>query len=402
MRRVVITGAGAITPLGLSASETMAAMAAGRCAIGPLEIPDAERLQIRIGAQVKGFEPSAHFPPRALSLLDRFAQFALVAADEAVVQAGITFEGALAGRSGVVIGSAGGGLGTSDDNYRTLYEQGRDRVHPFVVPRLMHNAAASQISIRHGLRGLAFSVATACASSNHAIGQAFHLIRSGGADAMLAGGAEAMLCLGGIKAWEGLRVLSPDGCRPFSAERNGLVLGEGAAVFVLEEYEHARARGAEILAEIAGFAMTSDAQDMVQPSREGAARAIAGALADASMNPSDVGYVNAHGTGTAANDRVECAALADVFGPALERLPVSSTKSMHGHLIGAAGAVELLACLMALGEGVIAPTANFGTPDPDCPVDAVPGRARKARPRAVLSNAFAFGGLNAVLALRRV
>ena len=401
MRRVVITGAGAITPLGQSAPETMAAMGAGRCAIGPLEIPDVERLNIRIGAQVKGFDPRAHLDSRSLSMADRFSQFALAAADEAVAQAGIAFEGARAMRSGVVMGSAGGGLGTSDENYRALYQEGRNRVHPFVVPRLMHNAAASQISIRFGIGGPVLSVATACASSNHAIGQAFQMIRAGMADVMLAGGAEAMLCLGGIKAWEGLRVLSPDGCRPFSADRNGMVQGEGAAVFVLEAREHAQERGAEALAEIAGFAMTSDAADMVQPSVAGAARAMAGALEDARLPPSSIGYINAHGTGTTANDRAECAAIAEVFGAEAGHVPVSSTKSMHGHLIGAAGAVELLACLLALREGVIAPTVNFVAPDPDCPLDVVPNTAREARPEAVLSNAFAFGGLNAVLALRR-
>jgi nodulation protein E len=264
----------------------------------------------------------------------------------------------------------------------------------------MNNAAASHVSMEYALRGPSFTVATACASSNHAMGLAFQMVRSGAARAVITGGAEAMLCFGGIKAWEGLRVMSKDACRPFSANRNGMVQGEGAGVFVFEDWDHARARGAEILAEVAGFSMTSDAADIVMPSQSGAERAIAGALRDAGLNPGDVGYVNAHGTGTAANDKTECAAVAHAFGPHADRLMISSTKSMHGHVIGGTGAVELLACIMALREGVIAPTIGYEEPDPECALDVVPNVARQARVRAVLSNAFAFGGLNAVLALR--
>jgi nodulation protein E len=234
------------------------------------------------------------------------------------------------------------------------------------------------------------------------MGLAFQMVRSGAAPVMLAGGAEAMLCFGGIKAWEGLRVMAPEACRPFSADRSGMVQGEGAAVFVFEDRDHARARGAEVLAEVAGFAMTADAGDIVTPSQDGAARAMAGAMTDAGLAPETVGYVNAHGTGTAANDRTECAAIAQVFGDHAARLLVSSTKSMHGHLIGATGAVELLACLMALRDGVIAPTIGYRQPDPDCALDVVPNVARQAQVTVALSNAFAFGGLNAVLALRAV
>jgi nodulation protein E len=251
------------------------------------------------------------------------------------------------------------------------------------------------------LKGPAFSVATACASSNHAMGLAFQMVRSGSAKAMLTGGSESMLCFGGIKAWEGLRVMSKDACRPFSLNRNGMVQGEGAAIFVFEDYAHARARGAGILAEVVGFAMTSDASDIVMPSKQGAARAIGGALRDARISGDQVGYINAHGTGTAANDKTECAAVADVFGPHADRLMISSTKSMHGHLIGGTGAVELLACIMALRDGVIAPTIGYEEPDPECALDVVPNTARTAQVDVVLSNAFAFGGLNAVLALRR-
>jgi nodulation protein E len=252
-----------------------------------------------------------------------------------------------------------------------------------------------------GLQGPSFTVSTACASSNHAMGQAFHLVRSGAARVMVTGGSEAMLSFGGIKAWEGLRVMSKDGCRPFCATRNGMVQGEGAAVFVFEDRDHAVARGADILAEVVGFAMTSDASDIVMPSEAGAARAIAGALRDAKLAPGDVGYINAHGTGTAANDRTECAAIMRVFGADTDGLMVSSTKAAHGHIIGGTGAVELLACIMALRDGVIAPTVGYVAADPDCPLDVVPNEARQARVAVALSNAFAFGGMNAVLALRR-
>ncbi|MBE0552773.1 MAG: beta-ketoacyl-[acyl-carrier-protein] synthase family protein [Rhodobacteraceae bacterium] len=401
MRRVAITGAGTVNPLAADVAGTFAAMAAGRCAIGPLDIRDADRLSVQIGAQVKHFTPEDHFDKAQLGMLDRFAQFALVAARQAVAQSGLRFDPALALRSGVVMGTAGGGLGTSDDSYRTVYEEGKNRVHPFTVPRLMMNAAASHISMEMGLQGPVFSVATACSSSNHAMGLAFQMVRSGAAPVMLAGGAEAMLCFGGIKAWEGLRVMAKDACRPFSADRQGMVQGEGAAVFVFEDWDHARARGATILAEVAGFAMSSDAGDIVMPSADGAARAMAGALADAGLAPAAVDYINAHGTGTAANDRTECAAVRQVFGAHADRLMMSSTKSMHGHLIGATGAVELLACLMALRDGVVAPTVGFREPDADCALDIVPNAARRAKVKVALSNAFAFGGLNAVIALKR-
>ena len=402
MRRVVITGAGTVNPLAMDVAGTYAAFAAGRCAIGPLLIRDVDRLSIKIAAQVHDWQPEQHFERQRLPLLDRFAQFALVAARQAVAQSGLRFEGALADTTGVVLGTAGGGLTTTDDNYRSVYAEGKSRVHPFVVPKLMSSAAPSHVSMEFTLRGSSFALSSACASSNHAMGLAFQMVRSGLADVMLTGGAEAMLCLGGIKAWEGLRVMSPDACRPFSLSRNGMVQGEGAAVFVFEDFDHARARGAVILAEVAGFGMTSDASDIVMPSTEGAARAMAIALKDAGLAPEQIGYINAHGTGTAANDRSETAAIRTVFGAQADRLMVSSTKSMHGHLIGGTGAVELLACLMALQTDVIAPTMGFETPDPDCNLDVVPNQARAVRVEAVLSNAFAFGGLNAVLALRRI
>ncbi len=377
----------------------MAAMAAARPGIGTLDIADLDRLSIRIGAQVRGFAPEAHFDRSRLGLYDRFTQFALVSARQAMAEAGLDAVPGDPTRWGCIIGTAGGGNETVNEAFRAVFAEGRNRVHPFTVPRLMHNAAASHVAMDWGLMGPSFAVATACASSNHALGLACQMIRHGMADGMLAGGAESMLNFGGLKAWEGLRVMSPDGCRPFAASRNGMVQGEGAGVFVLEERAAALARGAEILCEIKGFCMTSDASDIVMPSREGAVRAMRGALADAGVAADAVGYINAHGTGTAANDRTEAAAIAEVFGARTPEIPVSSTKAMHGHCIGATGAVELLACLMALREGVIAPTINHDRPDPDCPLDVVPNVARAARVEVVMSNAFAFGGLNAVLVL---
>ena len=402
MKRVVITGAGTVNALGLNVTDTLAAMRDAVCGIGPLEFRDVDRLSIRIGAQVKGFESEGRYNRQQIALYDRFTQMTLVAAAEAISQSGLSFSGTLSARSGVILGTAGGGVSTWDENYRTVYEEGKNRVHPFVVPKLMNNAAAAHVSMEHNLKGPSFTVSTACASSNHAMAQAFSMVRSGMAPAMVTGGSESMLCFGGIKAWEGLRVMSRDACRPFSANRNGMVQGEGAGIFVFEEYEHARARGAEILCEVAGFGMSSDAADIVMPSKAGAARAMLGALEDARIAPDQVGYINAHGTGTAANDKTECAAVADVFGPHADRLMISSTKSMHGHMIGGTGAVELLACIMALRDGVIAPTIGYEEPDPECALDVVPNEARDAKVSVALSNAFAFGGMNAVIALRAV
>ncbi len=402
MKRVVVTGAGTINALGHCVPATLKAMREGQCGIGALDFRDVDRLTIRIGGQVHGFEAEGRFNRQQMSLYDRFTQFTLIAAKEAIAQSGLTFSGDLSVRSGVVLGTAAGGVSTWDDNYRSVYEDGKNRVHPFVVPKLMNNAATSHISMEYNLKGPTFTVSTACASSNHAMAQAFAMVRSGMAPVMVTGGSESMLCFGGIKAWEGLRVMSKDACRPFSANRNGMVQGEGAGVFVFEDFDHARARGAEILCEVIGFAMSSDAADIVMPSKQGAARAISGALNDAQINPDEVGYINAHGTGTTANDKTECAAVADVFGPHADNLMISSTKSMHGHLIGGTGAVELLACIMALRDGVIAPTIGYEEPDPECALDVVPNEARDANVTVALSNAFAFGGLNAVLTLRKI
>ena len=402
MNRVVITGAGTINALGGSVSETLQAMREGQLGIGPLQMRDLDRLSVKIGGQIKDFDPEAHFDRQKLALYDRVTQLVLLASREAMAQSGLEITEELSETTGVVLGTAAGGMNTWDDNFRSVYEEGKNRVHPFVVPKLMTNAAASHLSMAHNIKGPSLTVSTACASSNHAIGLAFQMVRSGMARAMLAGGGDAMLTFGGVKAWEGLRVMSKTACRPFSANRSGMVQGEGAGVFVLETYEGAKARGAEILAELIGFSMTSDAGDIVMPNQQGAVRAIRGALRDARLDPQDIGYINAHGTGTAANDKTECAAVTEVFGAHAPALMMSSTKSMHGHLIGGTGAVELLACLMALRDGVIAPTIGYEQPDPNCAVDVVPNVARQAKVTATLSNAFAFGGMNAVLALKAI
>ena len=402
MNRVVITGAGTINALGGSVLETLQAMREGQLGIGPLQMRDLDRLTVKIGGQIKDFDPEAHFDRQKLALYDRVTQLVLLASREAMAQSGLEITEELSETTGVVLGTAAGGMNTWDDNFRSVYEEGKNRVHPFVVPKLMTNAAASHLSMAHNIKGPSLTVSTACASSNHAIGLAFQMVRSGMAQVMLAGGGDAMLTFGGIKAWEGLRVMSKTACRPFSANRSGMVQGEGAGVFVLETYEGAKARGAEILAELIGFSMTSDAGDIVMPNQQGAVRAIRGALRDARLDPQDIGYINAHGTGTAANDKTECAAVTEVFGAHAPALMMSSTKSMHGHLIGGTGAVELLACLMALRDGVIAPTIGYEQPDPNCAVDVVPNVARQANVTAALSNAFAFGGMNAVLALKAI
>ena len=402
MNRVVITGSGTVNALGTDVSETLLSMQEGKCGIGPLKFRDVDRLSIKIGAQIKGYTETDYFNRQELVLYDRVTQFAILAARQAVNESGLIFDGELSENSGVLLGTAAGGMNTWEDNYRAVFESGKNRVHPFVVPKLMNNAATSHVSMEFNLKGPSFTVSTACASSNHAIGLAFQMVRSGMVDVMIAGGSEAMLTFGGVKAWEGLRVMSKDACRPFSDNRSGMVQGEGAGIFILEKYENAISRGANVLAEIVGFAMNSDASDIVVPSQQGASTAMIRALKDARMDINDVGYINAHGTGTRANDTTECAAITKVFGAHVNKLMVSSTKSMHGHLIGGTGAVELLACIMAIRDGIIAPTIGYEQKDTSCDIDVVPNIARNAKVKGVVSNAFAFGGMNAVLVMRPV
>ncbi len=402
MQRVVITGIGCVSALGLSAVATWDAMREGRSGIAPLSGLDAPDLRTPIAAQLKGYDPLAHFDDKRLVLLDPVSQYALVAAREAVAQAGLRFDGEVAERSAVIIGTGIGGATTQDQMARRLYGERNPRVHPMAIVRVMPNAPASQISLEMGLRGPVFAVASACASANHALAQALMLLQSGAAEVALAGGTEACITVGTVKAWEAMRVLADDTCRPFSRDRHGLVLGEGAGVFVLETLGHARRRGATVLAELAGAGMSADAADIVMPDAGGAARAMRAALAQAGLAPQDVGYVNAHGTGTQANDPTETRAIRAVFGAHADTLAVSSTKSMHGHALGAGGAIELVAVIGALREGVLPPTINYLGPDPECDLDVVPNVARRQPVAAALSNSFAFGGLNAVLALRRM
>lgn len=396
-RRVAITGLGAVCALGMDVPTVWAAMLAGQTGIGPIRNVPTARLSTPIAAEVHGFDPLQHFDARRAAMMDRASQLAVVAAREAVRDAGLQPDPAQAARRGAVMGAAIGQT-TLDDGYRALYGENAARLHPFTVPRIMPSGQASHVTMEFGLRGPSFAAASACASANHAMGQAMDLIRLGRADVVVAGGSDASLVVGMLKSWEGLRVLSADGCRPFSLDRTGLVLGEGAGVLVLEAWDHAERRGARILAELAGAGMSADAQDLTAPDASGAAAAMQAALDDAGLKPGDVGYVNAHGTGTRLNDKTESAALHRVFGG--RPPPVSSCKGAIGHCLSAAGALEAVMTVMALREGVLPPTAGFRTPDPDCDVDPLPS-PRHVAVGAALSNSFAFGGLNAVLAFRR-
>ena len=402
MRRVVITGMGAICALGHDAGTTWQAMREGRSGIGPIANMPTDLLNVKIAAEVRGYDPVAHFESRRLILLDRVSQFALIAAREAVAQSGLDFRVDDRGeRTACIIGTGIGGENTHDEQSRRFYGDKNPRVHPLTIVRLMANAPACQITMEFGLTGPSFAVVSACASSNHAMAQAFEMVRSGKVDFAVTGGSEACITVPTVKAWEAVRVTADDTCRPFCKQRRGMVLGEGAGIFVLEEYEHARRRGANILAEFAGAGMSADAGDIVLPSAAGAAKALAGTLADAKLAAEDIDYINAHGTGTPANDPTESKAIRRVFGTHADKLAVSSTKSMHGHALGAAGAIELIAVIGALQNGIVPPTTNFLDPDPECDLDYVPNIAREQLVRAALSNSFAFGGLNAVVALKR-
>jgi nodulation protein E len=401
MNRVVITGIGVVSPVGCGLNEFWSALVDGRSGIRAIENIPTERLSTRIAAQVLDFDPNTHFEPRRVSQFDRFSQFAVVAARAAVRDAGLEIDEELALEVATVIGTGAGGHITIDDSYLKLYGENAAKVHPLTIPRMMVNAAASQISMDLGLKGPTFSTATACASGTHAIGQAFHMVRSGQAPVAIAGGTEACLTVGTLKAWEALRILSNDTCRPFSKNRSGLVLGEGAAILVLESRERAVARGAPIYAELRGFGMSADAVDLISPDPDGAARAIRSALSDARANAEDIDYVNAHGTGTTLNDRTETKALRNVFGKHADKLAVSSNKGVLAHGLGCAGALEAAATALALHSQIAPPTANFEEKDPECDLDVVPNVARQIPIRSAISNSFAFGGLNAVLVMGR-
>ncbi len=403
-RRVAVTGLGVISSLGEDVAAFLNALRAGRPGIAPLQSVDASKLRFQNVAEVRGFDPQEHFEAGKADQLDRFAQFALVAAREAMRDAGwsagTALPPAVRENTAIVCGSCLGGQSTQDAGFIELYQKDQNRVHPLTIPRTMANAGASHIAIEFGLTGPAFAISTACSSANHAIGQAFRMVRAGEVEMAIAGGSEAPFSFGLLKAWEAMRVVSPDTCRPFCKDRRGMILGEGGAMLVLEPLDSAQARGARIYAEICGLGMSSDAHHLTQPSADGAARAMRTALADAGLAPEQVGYINAHGTATLGNDPTETRAIRAAFGARAERLAVSSTKSLHGHALGAAGALEAVATVLALREGFLPPTANFTAPDPECDLDYVPNSSREARIECALSNSFAFGGLNAVLAFR--
>ena len=402
MRRVCITGVGVMSSLGNDQGEFWRGLESGVSGIGPIQSLEAGQVRFENVAAVRGYVPEQRFPVKELAFLDRFAQFALLAAEEAIGQAGIEWTDELREETAIVTGSCIGGRGAEEAGYWELFHHNRTRVHPLTIALSMSNAGASHISMRYGVRGPAYTVSTACSSSAHAIGQAFWMVRSGVAPMAITGGSEAPLFLGSLKAWEAMRVISKDTCRPFSAARTGLILGEGGAMLVLEPLEDALARGAKPLAEIVGFGMSSDAGHLTQPSENGASSAMRRAIKDSGLALEEFGYINAHGTGTEANDRTETAAIRATFGKLADGLAVSSTKSMHGHTLGAAGALEAVASVLTLRHGILPPTANYTTADAACDLDVVPNEARRKDVGACLSNSFAFGGLNAVLAFKRI
>jgi beta-ketoacyl-acyl-carrier-protein synthase II len=407
VRRVVITGIGVFASVGKDSETFFKNLLEARSAVRRICQFDPSSLSVQIAAEVPDYNPADYFPAKRLDLLDRFSQFGLLAAQEAVRSSGIEVREEERPRFGVVSGTGMAGANTLDSGYFNLYANQATRLHPFTIPRMMHNAATSQMCMEFGAQGPSFTTATACSSSGHAIGEAFHLIKYGMGDIMLAGGSEAPITYGMIRAWESVRVLAAGNgdpsraCRPFSADREGFVMGEGAAMLLLEELDHAKKRGARILGEISGYGLSSDAGHITQPSVDGPARALRMALEEARLAPDRVDYINAHGTGTRLNDVTETQVIKEVFGEHARKLAISSTKSMHGHTMGATGAIELAATAMAMERGLIPPTANYTWPDPECDLDYVPNQARERPVRVAVSNSFAFGGLNAVLLIRK-
>ncbi|HEX8188159.1 MAG TPA: beta-ketoacyl-[acyl-carrier-protein] synthase family protein [Pyrinomonadaceae bacterium] len=400
-RRVVVTGLGVISGIGNNTDEFWRSIYECRGGIATLESVDLTHLRFQNGAQIKNYTPHDHFADKDLEVLDRFAQFGLVAAREAVGRAGVEWTDELRRKTCVVTGTGIGGQDTQESAFADVYKRNRNRVHPLTIPRIMPNSAASHISMEYGVTGATYTVSTACASGNHAIGNAFWMVRGGLSEMAIAGGSETPFSLGYLKAWEAIRVIAPDTCRPFSKNRQGMILGEGGAMLVLETLEAAKKRGAEIHAEIVGFGMSADASHITKPERAGAERAMRMALDDGRVAPEEVDYINAHGTGTLLNDAMEVSAIRGVFGGHADKLAVSSTKSLHGHVLGGTSAIEGVATILALKNGVLPPTANFVEADPECDLDVVPNAARAGSVDCAMSNAFAFGGLNAVLVFRR-
>jgi nodulation protein E len=399
-RRVMITGLGAVSGLGLNASAFWETLKAGQSAIGPLN-PSMEGIKMSMGAVLSDFDADNYFSANELTLLDRFSQLAVMAAREAVEDAGLVCGEEILTDAAAVIGSGCGGTHTTEAVYDQLYKQQRSHAHPLTIPKGMLSAAASMVCIHLGIKGPAFAIASACASGSHAIIQGMTMIQSGIVDVALVGASDAPFTYGLLKAWDALRVVSNDTCRPFCKDRSGIVLGEGAGMLLLEAEEHAKARGARIYAELAGFGMTSDAGHITRPDVTGITNAMNKALHHAGINLNEVEYINAHGTATQANDIAETEAIHQVFGDHARKLAVSSTKSMHGHVLGGSSALELVATTLAVHHGIIPPTANFTEADEQCDLDYVPNSAREQETNVAISNSFAFGGLNSVIALRK-
>jgi nodulation protein E len=404
MRTIVITGMGVVSPIGQNVATFRDNLFAGKVGIESAGFTY-RGAEVRFpAAPIKDFDPGKYIDTKKAALLDRFAQFAVAAARQAWDDSGLTLTDAQRERAAVITGTGVGGQSTLEESYMKLLDMNSSpRVHPFTIPRLMANAGSSQISMDLGLTGPGFTVASACASAIHAMGVTLSMLRSGLIDYAVTGGSEACLTFGTLKGWEALRVMAPDVCRPFSANRAGMVLGEGAAMFVLETLESAQARGAKIYGEFAGFGMSSDAKDITTPDVGGASRAIRNALLDAKLNADDVDYINAHGTGTRINDLTETAAIKKALGEtAARKVALSSSKSMFGHALGAAGALEMLATVLSVTNNIAPPTMNYLGLDPECDLDVVPNAARPMPITVALNNSFAFGGLNAVVAVRKV
>ena len=398
-RRVVVTGHGVVSSLGTGVEKTWAAIKRGECGIREIQRFSTEELRCTIAGEALDFDPKIHVQSRSVQMADRYSQFAGAAASEAVQQAKLEVPLADGLRAASIIGSGIGGLTTLEDSYYALFAEKKKATHPLTLLRAIGSSASAHVSIEYGIKGPTFGVVSACSTATHSIGLTLQMIRSGLIDLGLSGAAEASLSFGSTRAWQALHVLSSEGCYPFSNKRNGTVLAEGGGVFVLEELEHAKEREAPILAEILGFGMTADAADMVNPDIDGASTAMKLALDDAELAPADIDYINAHGTATKVNDTNETNAIKRVFGNSATDVPISSTKSMHGHAMGAAGALEAVVTVLAIRNGVIPPTANYSAPDPECDIDYTPNEAREIPIRTAISNSFAFGGLNAVLAM---
>ena len=408
-RRVVVTGMGCISPVGNNVKETWDSILAGKSGAGMITHFDASKHKTRFAAEVKGFDPIALFGPRETRKMDRFTQFATAVAMEALEQSGLKIDESNRDRVGVLIGTGIGGIGSLLEQVEVMRERGPDRVSPFLVPMMISDSAAGMLAIRFGARGPNMALATACASGNNAIGEATEVIRRGAADAMIAGGSEAALvpvAMAGMNVMTALSTRNEDpqtASRPFDKERDGFLMGEGAGMLILESLEHAQARGAKILCEVTGYGTTDDAHHISAPAENGAGAAISMKLAieDANLELTDVGYINAHGTSTPLNDKSETAAIKTVFGEQAYNIPISSTKSMTGHLLGASGAIEAVFCTLAIRDEILPATINYRTPDPQCDLDYVPNQPRKASPRHVMSNSFGFGGHNATLIFSR-